>query len=193
MKKHIVALFSACVMATGANAENIQPHAETLFDKGVCVGKKNFMGCQYRQVIVDMTGIEWLDKELLSVILGDKPSQATNSTISELKQRILQHYQQELDDGAPEENGKKLTKPKYVLNSVDDYHHYLDKYEVASVGRFSKVTEIKFVRQKGDSVTFRKTVSHSYSHHEGGPSEEEIKFNLKTKKKTVKVIYAVPD
>ena len=143
MKKHSMAsLVLVGVIFTTINAENISPRTQILFDKGVCVGETKSMACQYRQVNVDITGNEWLDKELLSAVIDDKLGQAANSTLSELKQRILQYYQQELDEGVSGENGKK-----YVLNSVDEYHKYLDKYKVASVGRFSKLTEIKFLHQ----------------------------------------------
>ena len=195
MKKlTLAALIFAATIASTANAEEIKPQKKVLFEKCVCPKNKTSQTeqCGLWTIRTTVTGVEWLDKELNTLLYQDikstglheyKGKNKTNE--SKIKEAMEEEYKSvsELftDDGGA-----------VVPQTCDRLTNMIDNNpdELAGQGLFLDIT---MKEQKGNSLIFHKKANlwgyFSGGNAAGDPEIEttkEITIDMKTRKKKIK-------
>ena len=187
MKK--LAIFALILTASIANAETIKPQEKVLFEKCVCSKNPDayFGGCGIWTIKTTVTGIEWLDKELNTILF--KGTSENNE--KKAMEADMEHISEMFNDKDFDHTGAVIPKScneqelKKVVSNTD-------KYQNIFLG-------IVFKEQKGNSLVFYKGYDNCGYYFTGGNACEpylnvdQIIIDIKTRKKKIKEVGGFAD
>lgn len=192
------ALIFTTAIATNSYAEEIKPQKKVLFEKCVCSKNPNasWGGCGLWTIRTTVTGVEWLDKELNTLLYqgikatgmhGYKGKNKTNE--SKIKEAMEEEYQftsEFFNDDSFGHSGAIIPQTCDKLTNMIDNN----PYELAGQGLFLDIT---FKEQKGNSLIFHKKAN-LWGYFFGGnaygdpyiETTKEITIDMTTRKKKIK-------
>lgn len=186
------ALIFTTAIATNSYAEEIKPQKKVLFEKCVCPKNPNpyWNDCGLWTIRTTVTGVEWLDKELNTLLYqgikdtGMYEYTGKNKTNeSKIKEAMEEEYQS-ISEVFNNDGGAIIPQTCDKLTNMIDNN----PDELAGSGLFLDIT---FKEQKGNSLIFHKKAN-LWGYFLGGKFDpyiettKEITIDMKTRKKKIK-------